>query len=221
MSDEKSKILSKGLGFIQLPDEKDKEYPLRLYGKPQRFRKSKFYKVGKVLDQKETSSCVGHAWAHFAMSAPKMYESANPYEIYALAQELDEFEGEEPEFQGSSVRGGAKAMKYLGYIDGSYSWSNNVWEIWDHLLIRGPIVVGTNWYSKMEDLSSRNYATPKGSLLGGHCYLLIGASVEKKSFLALNSWGEAWGEKGRFWISVKNMEKLLKEGGVACSALEV
>lgn len=43
--------------------------------------------------------------------------------------------------------------------------------------------------------------TPKKEqFLGGHCVTIIGWSESKKCFLIQNSWGEGWGQKGKFWM---------------------
>jgi len=45
----------------------------------------------------------------------------------------------------------------------------------------------------------------KERLLGGHCMTMIGFDDEKKHFIVRNSWGEAAGDKGDFYIAYEYM----------------
>ena len=37
---------------------------------------------------------------------------------------------------------------------------------------------------------------------------------------AVNSWGEGWGQRGRFWLTFGDLDKLIKADGEACVAIE-
>ncbi|REK56952.1 MAG: hypothetical protein DWQ49_09600 [Bacteroidetes bacterium] len=201
-----------------LHDDRDDAYLLET---PKGFhftKKSKFYKSGPILDQGTSSACVGFACAQFLKSFPKEND-ANPFEIYSLAQELDEFAGKEPRYYGTSIRGGMKALFQMGFIK-EYLWAKDVYSIRSFVVDRGPIVVGTHWYDRMSKLQN-GFARIEGERKGGHAYLISGVSVEQQAFRCINSWGSKWGENGRFWVSFSDMRILLDEGGVACSPIEV
>ena len=42
--------------------------------------------------------------------------------------------------------------------------------------------------------------TKREKLLGGHAVLLVGYNKTKKVFIARNSWGTNWGDKGYFYM---------------------
>lgn len=41
---------------------------------------------------------------------------------------------------------------------------------------------------------------PTESVEGGHAVVLVGYDDPKKAFLVRNSWGDAWGMRGYFWM---------------------
>ena len=42
--------------------------------------------------------------------------------------------------------------------------------------------------------------TRRERLLGGHAVLLVGYNKSKKVFIARNSWGTSWGDRGYFYM---------------------
>jgi hypothetical protein len=82
----------------------------------------------------------------------------------------------------------------------------------------GPVVVGTNWYSGMTVLDEKGYVKPTGSVIGGHAWLLTGASDKSETFYAINSWVSM----RLFRIRYEDFRRLLeKEDGDATFAREV
>ena len=159
--------------------------------------------------QGDIPRCVGSGWAHWLHSSP-IRQKLNPQGIYELSQYLDEWEGND--YEGTSVRAGAKVLKMLGAIE-SYRWTWNVSDIIDHLLEKGPMVVGTNWYKGMNDADEMR---PLGRLEGGHAYLICGAYVPQERFKIKNSWNEF--DYG--YIGFDEMQILLDEDGEACVGIE-
>jgi C1A family cysteine protease len=69
-----------------------------------------------------------------------------------------------------------------------------------------PVVMGFHVYTSF---MSRNVArtgimpypnTKREQLLGGHAVLLVGYDKRKNVFIARNSWGTGWGERGYFYM---------------------
>lgn len=207
-----------GLGRLPSKDERDQRFLLQVPAAVE-LKPFRFYRTGPVLDQGAYPYCVGYAWRQWLSSAHLMTKTgpAAPT-IYSDAQTWDEWEGNS--YDGTSVRGGAKALKARGHI-GTYSWAFNASTIRDWVLSDGgTVVVGTNWYTGMFDLVA-GHLEPTGELVGGHAYLIVGFSTDRQAFRVLNSWGRDWGESGRAWVSFANMQRLISEDGEACTATEV
>jgi hypothetical protein len=172
-------------------------------------------------DQKNTPQCVGYAWAHWIEDAPVTHGGVapiiSPVTIYKEAQKIDEWAGEN--YDGTSVRAGAKYLKNTGKIS-SYLWAFNLTTLINTVLNIGPVVVGTNWYYGMFFPDRSGLIRLSGRLCGGHAYVINGIDINKKQFRIKNSWGKNWGHQGRAFISFANMERLIRERGEICLAVE-
>ncbi len=184
------------------------------------------------LDQGPTSQCTAYGGEHFVLAGPvaqPLYMT--PAKLYRANQLNDEWPGtetDEPRYEGSSVHALMKVLKAAGLIE-RYVWAFEAETVRKWVLMKSPVVVGTDWLSGMEQASSAGFIRARGSVLGGHCYLLIGCDMRVKcpdgskgAFIILNSWGKAWGYKnsGYAFISIKDMDKLIKRAGEAATAVE-
>lgn len=213
-----------GFGRLIAPDQRDKQYPMKRLTRRLALPASRMWtsKRAFVLDQGQTSMCVGFSWAGFLEAAPWTHQLANDdgQRFYHLAQQNDEWEGDG--YEGSSVRGGAKALSILGLITGEYVWAQKETDVWDFVRGRGPVVAGTTWLTGMFDPDPKGYLKLTGGEEGGHAWLIIGASASKQAYRMQNSWGESWGDHGRAWIRREDFKVLLEQtGGECCSAIEV
>jgi len=209
-----------GLGRLPAVDERDAGYrmasvlpsdaPTRTYRywTPQR----------PTLDQGRTSSCVGQAWSQWAGCGPIRNIGVDPYDVYEASQRIDEWPGEA--YDGTSVRAGAKVMQGRGIIS-SYVWGDDAETVGAFILTTGPVVLGTRWFGKMFYPDERGFVVPEGWDAGGHAYLATGYSRTRGVFRLQNSWGEAWGDSGRFWLLGEHLDQLIRDQGEACAALEV
>jgi hypothetical protein len=211
-----------GLGRLLAPDNRDRRFPMGAMVKPVP-EQSIMHRPGRVLDQGQTSSCVGHAWRAWLEASPireRPTESLDALQIYAQAQELDEFPGIEPEIQGSSVRAGAMLMQNIGRVQG-YAWGFHTRDVVTYLIERGPVVLGLNWYAGMDAPDSRGIAHLEGDVEGGHAFLCYGFHLDEQLFRCQNSWGREWGHSGRFWLRRDDLERLIAEDGEVCGAAEL
>ena len=208
-----------GLGRLPAEDERDRNYLMASAVDDSTLRPYRFYSTGKILDQGSTSSCVGHAWRQWLSSALMRTKSGpDPFDIYYQAQRHDEWPGED--YDGTSVRAGAKVLQTAGHIS-TYVWAFDAATMRRWLLNnKGTVVVGTWWFEKMFVPDGKGYLDPSGTPVGGHAYLVVGFSQPKNAFRIVNSWGSDWGQNGRAWVRYNDMDFLVQEGGEACTAVE-
>ncbi len=211
--------MSHGLGRRHASDERDRlhlmtaKLPAVVGARPAK----KTWRLDWKGDQGATSQCVGYGWHGLLRALPHLQRDPRPDLIYQAAQKMDEWPGED--YDGTSVRGGAKALKAAGKLL-AYSWAFDVETVLDWLGRHGPVVLGTNWYQDMFAPSASGKVEPSGALAGGHCYVAIGYDDKAKLLLCQNSWGKAWGVKGRFNMSYGDADQLIKEDGEACAPTE-
>jgi hypothetical protein len=79
-------------------------------------------------NQGSTSECVAYSWVHWLEDGPFYQASAphpilQPNPIYTAAQKIDEWPGEN--YNGTSIRAGAKVLQSLGFIQ-NYFWTTNL-----------------------------------------------------------------------------------------------
>jgi hypothetical protein len=142
-----------------------------------------------------------------------------------MATQLDEWEDNNNDTDrqlGTSVRAGAEAVLKLGRLK-SYLWAFDLQPAVEWVLTQGPIVLGTWWYDSMfrPDKEGIVKITPSSQVAGGHAYLWRGADTRRALALCSNSWGDEWGKSGDFYLSFKDMERLVHEDGECCTATEI
>lgn len=174
-------------------------------------------------DQGETNQCVGYSHTHWLEDGPVLHERAtppvvNPSLVYHEAQKIDEWPGED--YEGTSVRAGAKVLRNLGFIS-EFRWAMTAQEIAVAVLTIGPVVFGSAWTYGMFTPDVDGRIRPTGGVAGGHAYLLNGYDSRTGLFRIKNSWGRSWGINGHAYIHIDDVERLLQDDGEACLALEV
>lgn len=200
-------------GRDNIPDRRDRQFMLPI--KRSRLT-SRYWTCNTIEDQEDTPHCVGFAWAGWLM-APPIKQYIAPYGIYHLAQFMDEWEGED--YDGTSVRGGAKVLHSLGLIT-EYQWAFDADVVVGAVLEKGPVVIGVSWYEGMMEPKGDGYISPTGDIVGGHAALIDGVDTKKGFVRIKNSWGKEWGKKGRCFLLIDEFDKLLKGDGEACIGIE-
>lgn len=214
-----------GLGRRHAPDPRDTSFPMRpllaapiTEAPPTRYWNAN----GWWGDQRSTPQCVAYAWTHWLEDGPVMQPGKGPIvppaTLYAEAQKVDEWPGED--YEGTSVRAGAKALQDRGLVE-SYHWAWDAETVLQAVLTTGPVVMGTNWYDSMFDTDAQGMVRISGAIAGGHAWLIDGASRYRGVVRAKNSWGRDWGRRGFFWLSMETLERLIHEDGEAALAIEV
>ena len=225
---ETEKQLMSKLGRFVKTDDRDKKFLIssRLPKKASLKTYKYWWTNGWWGNQGYTPQCVAYSWVHWLASGPITQKTSreggvSPYDVshlYNEAQKIDIWPGED--YDGTSVRAGAKVLQSAGYING-YSWAWDIQTAVDALLNLGPIVVGTWWYYDMFFPNAKGVITPTGSKMGGHAYLLDGVNTKTRMVRIKNSWGRDWGKTGFAYMSFDDMDKLIKDSGEICMANEI
>lgn len=219
------------LGRIVIEDERDEDYPMRAalpdtYTASEAFERGWRYwwPLGYHGNQGYTPHCVAYAWVHWGEDGPRTREPFgrgegpfhNEASIYHAAQRRDRWPGEN--YDGTSVRAGAKVLRDLGYIS-EYRWAAGMDDILNALFTTGPVVFGSWWYEGMMEPDEDGYIYAVGQRVGGHAYVLNGINRKERKIRLKNSWGLGWGDRGSAWLSFDDVAKLLEEQGEACLAI--
>ena len=88
----------------------------------------------------------------------------------------------------------------------SYQRAVDFNQVIDSITSGYPVTIGFNVYSSFDSpVVARTGIMPypnvnKERLLGGHAVLLVGYNKDNNTFIARNSWGTRWGDKGYFYM---------------------
>lgn len=178
------------------------------------------WSVATHLDQGPDGACVGFGFTHNEMARPKPHPDltyTDAMALYHRAQQLDQYPGEQ--YEGTSVNAGGLASRERGWL-AQFRWATSVDDIVAMVGHRGPVIMGTNWYSGMMDADVNGFIHPTGSVEGGHCYLLKGVNVKKRTFTIHQSWGTSWGIRGDCYISWDDLGILLSQQGEAVVSVQ-
>jgi hypothetical protein len=198
-----------------------------------------------VLDQGSEGACVGFAITNELIARPAEVTFGGMYRalvfavqhIYWEAQKIDPwpggaYPGASPFYEGTSLLAGVKTAHALRYFD-SYRWAFGLEDLVYGLGHHGPAVLGVNWYSGMY-APKDNFIRPVGTVVGGHAILARGVKLVWKhhrftpwkrryedldfdeSYVILrNSWGPDYGDKGDCYITLTDLDSLLRQQGEA------
>lgn len=188
-------------------------------------------------DQGSEGACVGFAWTHELSARPRVVrrDAAFALQIYRRAQQLDPWPGED--YSGTSVLAGIKAIQEIKNSRGwpmisEYRWAFGIQDVLRVIGYKGPVVLGVDWHYNFYYPNEFGFIALGGGIVGGHAIMANGVKIIRKddtkiatwdnvdphrSFVRLhNSWGTGYGAGGDAFISVYDLDYLLRENGEAC-----
>lgn len=168
----------------------------------------RYRKSALVLDQRDAKHphwSAAYALWHWLVIHDRSFVGINPEALVDLASG-----GKEPAHVTIELL--VNYLKAHGVLSAVY-WSDRA----DHLQQAlaqgmGPILVGSPWMEGMLRPSLGGFIEPAGKCVGRHVYLVVGYDEERGAFRILNSWGQAWGQLGRAWITGGHLQALLRNG---------
>ncbi|MEV6014767.1 hypothetical protein [Streptomyces sp. NPDC051997] len=182
-----------------------------------------------IFNQGQRSSCTGNAGAGLlgtdflgrtGLTSVTINGEVLPVDedlavrVYALATQLDEFDGAyPPDDTGSSGLGAAKALVKLG-LAAKYTHAFSMTAL-KSALQSGPVMVGTVWLNSMFTPTTVGTITVDrdSDVAGGHEYVISAYDAASDQFRIDNSWGEGWGVRGSAWIEAADLQWLLSQQG--------
>lgn len=225
-----------GLGRVQHHDPRNLAYAHGVLPKSA-IRSVTWARHTPILDQGQIGSCTGNALtgalgtdsasrtatAQVTVKADsKGIFKAGTYTLdeafavlaYELNTRLDDIGGQyTPDDTGSSGPACGKAAQQLGLASGyTHAFS---YDALRSALQMGPVLIGIPWYNSMFD------PAPDGQIVldrssgvaGGHELLVRQYDATRDVVWVDNSWGLAWGSRGRGYLAGADLRSLLSEGG--------
>ncbi len=230
------------LGRLPEFDEISKEPKYRaVRGIEDRPYRSYTYSTPQHLDQGRQGSCTGHRAAHELIAryaSTKGVTQSDAVRLYLYSQEFcDEWEGGEyanasPIYSGSSNLGVCKAVIDLYPNDiAGFEHCFGIKDVLLTLSYKGGVGVGINWRRGMSQPDENGFIHNEGVLDGGHSVWVKGQKLvfmERKvaktwehldtlrSYVKIHqSWGKGHGDGGDVYLSVGELDALLREDGDA------
>src|ERR1044072_7987713 len=123
------------------------------------------------------------------------------------------------------LQAGMKAGVKLGYSTSSY-WAFGIDDVIDCIVRQGPILLGISWFESMSNPDSDGFIPVDfGGSSSGHCIMANGYWPRHPDFgdviVLTNTWGSDWGLRGRGYIHVSALGRLLQMDGEAVKPHDV
>jgi C1A family cysteine protease len=233
-------------GFVKEEDPRNRNFPLTLVLDPLRevaFPSGappgqRHYPViySPVLKQGNTGTCTAHGATSLIEGAPIMQKRPmSPFDLYRLIVKNDpwrdndwEATAAEDQMQfGSSSLAVMKTLQQLGYVQ-SYLWAETAEQCRQWHLLAGVMCFGIAWKTEMMETDSQGFIRYRGHIEGGHFVKTTGWNDFVKyngrrvpAVRIQNSWGPEFGQKGRCWMLMDDLQMAIQDDGDAVAPTEV
>ena len=195
------------------PDPRDRAYGVRTLGVTGR-PGNKSWTTGAILDQGNTSECVRYGITQLLATRriQRSHALTLTHDLYPWAQQDDGFP---LPHDGTTVRAGLRYAQKVAGVVASYHMAESMDELLLWLTEHGPVLIGTEWMSGMDQPTARGFAEPSGWSRGGHCTLLTRlsypATPAKRWMEDTNSWSKLWSPTlgGKFRMTLDAWEYLI------------
>jgi len=177
----------------------------------------RFYRTGSILDQGQKPMCGGYAAYQLLQSEPIPQKVSTPEGIYRKARTLD---GLPKGTEGTTIAGVVAALRAMKAVDNSYV-AYSVDHVFKYVATISPVLIGSEWTTKMDTPSGDGRIRSTGDNTGGHAYLCHGVDFETKRLYFTNSWGKSWGNDGTCWMTFADFTKLFNRSGSAAAVREI
>jgi hypothetical protein len=168
--------------------------------------------------------------------APGTLHRYDPFWLWDRAKERDWWPDTNPgDNNGTSVDAACDVLRTLGHVrlyrghrlepDRSQGIRENRWaqSVDDMRAVLGlgiPVSIGVNWYRNFDEPKNKTGRGKSfeswvgegdlGTVRGGHCVCVYGASDRRQAFKIANSWGHSY---PAVWMPYSTMERLIREDG--------
>jgi len=156
--------------------------------------------------------------------------------LYKQAQLVDSWP-ETPPAEGTSVRAAFDVLRSQGdrriyrrtdeapalqYGVTANRWGTTTDDVRAAISDGRPVTIGVNWYDGFDTPQKVGSAwwigrSPLGSIRGGHCVCIYGASDRRGAVKIVNNWGKSW---PLVWLPYETLQRLLGEDGEAAVIVE-
>jgi hypothetical protein len=148
-------------------------------------------------------------WQERQQTGQWYYDDASAIRLHARCKQVDGIPNQEGTFPRVALQiakaEGIRAINRHNYLIASYYALSGLDDIKRTLTFyQRPVLLATTWYSNWFSLA-RGYLIkpPNGQVVGGHQYVVYGYADQPSGathLRCINSWGTAWGSKGRFYM---------------------
>lgn len=202
-------------------DERSRAFPIARSAGP--LRSVSWKRRVPAFDQGPLGSCTGNAIAGVLSTAPftHRFTEKRALTFYEAATRLDNVPGAyKPDDTGSTGIAACKAAQQAGFITSYLHAFGGVADV-VHALQTGAGATGVNWYDSFDapDSKGRITISPGAAVRGAHEFEIAGIQLATPGTFSgddelecWQSWGQ-WGLHGRFYLRVRDLDRLLQEQG--------